>query len=96
MTDDLELPPTPADDTPDVRLYVVEPDWQAHVKPTSERMYCYLKNPHEDFFHLILAGEIYLEFNDEKLCLRCAFRRGVVTQDRLHWQNSNKKRPLFP
>lgn len=77
-----------ASDVPDMRLYVPDPeDWQARVKYDSLKAYCYQKNPGEDYFHLILAGEIYLQNGDEKLCLRCALRRGVITTDRLFWQH---------
>lgn len=84
-------------DVPDVRVYVTDAElWQAHIKPDSEKMHCYQKNPGEDFFHTIAKGEIYLVGGDEKLCLRCALRRGVVTQDRLHWQHRvpQRKPPL--
>ena len=79
--------PPLADNLPDVRLYVTDPEaWQVVVKPDSDRMYCYQKHPGEDYFHVIASGEIYLIGGDEKLCLKCALRRGVVTQDRQHWQ----------
>jgi len=85
---------TPAANTgpvPDVRLYVCHPEgWTAEVKQTSEKMYCYQKNPGEDYFHLIVAGEIFLRFGDEKLCLNCARRRGDATQERLFWQHRRK------
>lgn len=81
-------PLPPIDDVPDVRLYVCDPDaWQAHVKYDSERIYCYSKAPGQDYFHLILNGEIFLQRDDEKYCLQCALRQGVATQDRLFWQN---------
>lgn len=94
-----EEPATPIDDVPDARLYVCEPEsWQAHVKYDSERLYCYAKSPGEDYFHLILNGEIYLQRDNEKYCLQCALRQGVATQDRLFWQNrvARKKNSLFP
>jgi hypothetical protein len=82
-----------SDGTPDVRLYVTEAaDWMAHVKVGSEKIYCYQRNPGEDYFHLIVAGEVYLQSVSEKLCLRCALRRGVVTLDRLYWQHRVKRR----
>lgn len=78
----------PIDTTPDVRLYVCEPEsWQARLKYDSERVYCYSKTPGQDFFHLILNGEIYLQRDHEKLCLQCALRQEVATLDRLHWQH---------
>lgn len=78
----------PLDDVPDVRLYLPDStEWKATVKRDSEKIYCYQKNPGEDFFHTIALGELYLAHGDEKLCLRCALRDGLVTTDRLHWQN---------
>lgn len=91
-----ERPATPTDSSPDARVYVCHPEgWTATVKQTSERLYCYQKNPGEDYFHLIIAGEIYLEFGDEKYCLQCALRRGDATQERLYWQH-RRKGPLPP
>lgn len=83
----------PGDDVDDVRLYVPDSEgWSAAVKQDSEKVYCYQKNPGEDYFHLILSGELYLVNGTEKLCLRCALRRGVVTHDRLYWQH--RVRPI--
>ena len=80
-----------ADDVPDVRIYVPESlAWEARIKQDTDKFYCYFKNPGEDFFHIIVTGEIYLTRNDEKICLRCAVREGVATQDRLFWQNRAK------
>lgn len=81
-------------DVPDVRLYVPESqDWTAVIKNDSAKAYCYQKNPGDTHFHLLQVGELYLQGLDEKLCLKCALRRGVVTQDRLHWQNRVRKPP---
>jgi hypothetical protein len=81
-------------DTPDIRLYLVEPDsWEALIKRDSEKLHCYQKNPGEDFFHRISKGEVYLQSETEKLCLTCALRRGVATQDRLFWQNRVPRKP---
>ena len=76
-----------ADPVPDRRLYVPLEGWQAHVKRGWEKEYCYAQNPGEDFFHLILSGEIYLQRDSEKYCLNCALRNGLVTGDRLYWQH---------
>ena len=71
----------------DERLYVPESEnWQARIKTNGERDYCYSATPGQDYFHLLLQGEIYLESGDEKLCLNCARRRGVMTSNRLFWQ----------
>lgn len=75
-------------DVSDARLYVTDSrEWTAQIKHDSSKIYCYQKNPGEDFFHLIVDGEIYLAQGDEKYCLRCALRDGVITTDRLFWQN---------
>lgn len=73
----------------DFRLYLPYPEgWECHVKMGWDKFYCYAKNPGEDYFHLILNGEIYLQHGDEKYCLNCAMRQGTLTTDRLNWQKS--------
>ncbi len=79
---------------PDTRLYVPDnEDWDVLIKRDSERIYCYSKNPGEDYFHLILSGEIYVTRQHERYCLRCALRMNFLTQDRLFWQHRVPKRP---
>jgi len=71
----------------DPRLYVSSSEgWHAHLKHGWEKEYCYLQNPGEDFFHLLVNGEIYLQRGHEKFCLKCALRRGIVSNDRMNWQ----------
>lgn len=78
----------------DPRLYVPAAEgWQAHIKRGWEQQYCYYKLPGQDYFHLIVSGEIYLQHGDEKVCLNCALRTGIVTADRLHWQHVPRKPP---
>lgn len=80
-----EQPPTETSD--DKRLYVQNSEgWQAHVKSNWEKEYCFAHAPGEDHFHLLLCGEVYLQHGDEKYCLNCAMRRGILTHDRLNWQ----------
>ena len=77
----------------DRRLYLSRPEgWEAKMKQGSEKEYCYAQNPGEDYFHLLLGGEIYVQRGDEKFCLNCAHRLGVVTTDRLHWQHVPQKK----
>ena len=85
----------PVDPIPDTRLYVPDhEDWDVHIKRDSERVFCYSKHPGEDWFHLLLNGEIYVSRQHEKYCLRCALRMGFLTEDRLFWQHRvPKKRP---
>jgi hypothetical protein len=61
----------------DARVYVPRNDgWQAKVKHGWEKLFCYLKHPGDDAFHMILNGEVYLQRGDEKYCLDCALRHG--------------------
>ena len=82
----------------DQRLYLARSEnWQAHLKVGWEKLYCYAKFPGEDYFHLLMNGEIYLKHGDEKYCLACACRMGILTTDRLHWQHrpaNEQKKPL--
>ncbi len=71
----------------EVRLYVPEQDrWTAAIKRDWLKEYCFGQNPGEDFYHLLLCGEIYLQHGTEKYCLNCALRHGFVTHDRTSWQ----------
>ena len=82
----------------DIRLYVPNNDgWSAEVKQNSTKEYCYYKNPGEDYFHLLVLGEVFLVRNNEKCCLSCALRHEVVTSNRLHWQHTGKTKKMnFP
>jgi hypothetical protein len=79
-------------------LYVPEQEeWHVHIKRDSEKIYCYAKLPGEDWFHMLLNGEIYVSRQHEKYCLRCALRHGYLTEDRLFWQHrvpQHRKRVL--
>ena len=71
----------------DLRLYAPRPEgWEAHLKHGWDKEYCFSKGPDEDYFHLLLNGEIYLQRDTEKYCLNCALRLGLLTTDRLYWQ----------
>ena len=82
------------DPEPDTRLYIPDyADWDVKIKRDSDRGYCYAKLPGQDYFHLILNGEIYLTRQHEQYCLRCALRMNFVTLDRLFWQHRVPKKP---
>jgi hypothetical protein len=82
---------------PDVRLYLPDGEgWEAHIKQNSEKVYCYSKHPGEDYFHLIVNGELYLVRDHEKYCLRCGLRLGILTQDRLFWQRRVPRKRHLP
>ena len=72
----------------DSRLYLPgwEDGWTVKLKTTWEREYCFAKNPGEEFYHLLMAGELYVQYDDEKFCLECARRRGGLSKNRLHWR----------
>ncbi|MEZ6066208.1 MAG: hypothetical protein R3B90_10985 [Planctomycetaceae bacterium] len=72
----------------DHRLYVPQHKlWAVHVMSGGDKQYCYDREPGQEYFHLIVPGELYLQSGDEKLCLNCARRRGVVSANRLFWQD---------
>jgi len=88
--------PAPSDNEQavDSRLYIPDnQDWGVEIKRDSDRIYCYSKNPGQDWFHLILNGEIYVTRQHERYCLNCALRMGFLTQDRLFWQHRVPKKP---
>jgi hypothetical protein len=64
---------------PPQRLFLHEPGWAVALKIGSERVFCYQMAPDQDFYHRLLDGEIYLHHGDEKLCLACAERRGLLS-----------------
>jgi hypothetical protein len=72
--------------TGDDRLYV--PDsagWKAAIKSDWNKEYCFAQKPGEDFYHLLVTGEIYLQRGSEKYCLDCALRHGFATHARSFW-----------
>ena len=88
FTGDVENP------LPDRRLYIPDHgEWHVEIKRDSDRVYCYSKNPGQDWFHLIVNGEIYVTRQHERYCLECATRMGFLTTDRLFWQHRVPKRP---
>jgi len=79
----------------DFRLYLPYSDgWTAHVKPDSSKEYCSFRQPGDEFFHLLVKGEIYLAFGDERYCLSCAYRHEIITTNRLYWQKGGRSEPV--
>ena len=82
----------PADDR---RLYVPRADtWTVKIKPGFEREYCHSKFPGEDYYHLLVGGELHLDSGEQKLCLTCALRLGLMTTDRQFWQKARNEETL--
>jgi hypothetical protein len=61
------------------RLFLREPGWRVALKVGSDRLFCYMTNPGEKHYHRIMDGEIHLIRDDEKICLPCAERRGLLS-----------------
>src|SRR4051812_37798550 len=61
------------------RLFIFEPGWRVSVKHGSHREFCYTMAPGQDYYHRLLDGELYVYHGDERLCLSCAARRGLIS-----------------
>jgi hypothetical protein len=61
------------------RLFVFDLEWQVEVKRGASREFCHIMAPGQDYYHRLLDGEIYLRSKDEKICLNCAARRGIIS-----------------
>jgi hypothetical protein len=80
------MPEPPNANAGEGRLYVPEHDnWKAAIKHDWNKEYCFVQRPGEDFYHLLVTGEIYLHRGSEKYCLSCALRHGYATHDRAFW-----------
>jgi hypothetical protein len=76
-----QQPPSSTQDdefAPPHRMFIFEPGWRIGVKTGSEREFCYMMAPGQDFYHRLLDGEVFLSRDDERLCLACAARRGLI------------------
>jgi hypothetical protein len=60
------------------RMFLFEPGWKIGVKAGSHREFCYAAAPGQDFYHRLIDGEVFVFHRDEKLCLACAMRRGLI------------------
>ncbi len=60
------------------RIFLREPGWRVTLKVGSDRLFCYMTIPGEKYYHRIMDGEIHLTRDDEKICLPCAERRGLL------------------
>lgn len=92
MVESIEQSSVDSDESTDVRLYLPDAEgWHARVKRGWEKLYCFYKLPGQDYYHLLMGGEIYLQRSEEVVCLTCALRHGIVTTDRLNWQRHGRK-----
>lgn len=60
------------------RLFLYEPGWRVGLKTGSTREFCYVMAPGQDYYHRLHDGEIFLRRGDERICLACAERRGLI------------------
>lgn len=63
------------------RLFLREVGWRVGHKLGSEREFCYSMAPGQDYYHRLLDGEVYVFHGDERLCLACAERRGLLAYE---------------
>ena len=72
----------------DHRLYLprTEKKWSVRVMSSYDREYCHAKFPGDPHYHLLVGGELHLDNGEQKYCVECALRLGLLTQDRTFWQ----------
>src|SRR4051812_38798688 len=63
------------------RVFLFEPGWNIARKVGYDRVFCYMMAPGQDYYHRLLDGEIYVYHGDERLCLACAERRGLLSYE---------------
>ena len=63
------------------RLFLREPGWQVGQKVGSLREFCYLIAPGQDHYHRLDADELFVFRGDERLCIPCAERRGLISHE---------------
>ncbi len=63
------------------RLFLFEPGWRVGLKVGSQREFCYMMTPGQDYYHRFYDGEIFLYHGEERLCLACAERRGLLSYE---------------
>jgi hypothetical protein len=84
----IDVAPYSTEPPRDLRLYIPNTEGvKLHAKVDASKEYCFYKNPGENYFHLLVMGEMYLEVGHERICLTCAYRHGMITDDRIFWQH---------
>jgi len=63
------------------RLFLREPGWRVHLKSDSQREFCYAAAPGQDYYHRLQMGEVFVALGEEKLCIPCATRRGLIEHE---------------
>jgi hypothetical protein len=70
------------------RLFLREPGWKVGHKHDSQREFCFQVYPGDDSHHRIAVGEMFVYSPDERLCLPCADRRGLIQFEPLALRNA--------
>ena len=60
------------------RVFLREPGWKVGMKVGSEREFCHNIAPGDEAYHRLSDGELFVFSPDERLCLPCADRRGLL------------------
>ena len=62
------------------RLFLYEPGWKVALKVGSEQASSATRwRRARTYYHRLLDGEVYLRSTEERLCLACAERRGLLS-----------------
>jgi|GEM_PF-2441677 len=70
--------PAPEGEPLPQRLFLLESGWRVFQKVGSSREFCFMMSPGQDYYHRVHDGEILVQRGDERLCLACAQRRGLL------------------
>jgi hypothetical protein len=70
-----------ADGSVPPRIFLREAGWQIAQKHGSDRAFCHQIAPGDASYHRLADGEVYLHRGDERLCLPCAGRRGLLAHE---------------
>ena len=73
--------PPPRQGPPRHRLFLHDGAWRVGLKIGSDRVFCYMMAPGQDYYHRLLDGEIFVFRGDEQICLDCAMRRGLLSYE---------------
>lgn len=60
------------------RTFLIESGWRIGIKNGSQREFCHMMAPGQDYYHRLHDREIFLVRHGEKVCFACAERRGLL------------------
>jgi hypothetical protein len=61
------------------RVFLHELGWRIGQKVGSMKEFCSMQAPGQDFYHRLVDGELFVYSGEERLCLPCAERRGLLS-----------------